>query len=326
MKRLIPATLTILLLLFSAQSHAEIIDRVVAVVNDDIITLSEINTEGRAVFNSIMQRSSPSEREQLLQKARQNIIESLIEQKLIEQQARKRGLTISDQEAQIALQRILAENQLSMEQFQRELDENGTSLEQHMAKLKSQLLASKMIAMDVRSKIIIHENALRQYYDEHYTARLKDGEYYILQIGCSLDQGDTPLSQTKQDALTRIKKIHALALAGNDFRTLAREYSELPSATDGGDIGIFQQDEMARYMLEAVAGLKPGEISEIVETGNGYQFYKLLANQQDNSVHTADFDSVKREIHDILYQQEVKSAYAEWMQRLRDQSFINIIH
>lgn len=326
MKRFRQLILTILLLLFFNNSHAEIIDRVIAVVNDDIITLSEVNTEGRAVFTRIMRRASPEERDQLLQKARQNIIASLIEQKLIEQQARKRGVTVGDQEAQRALQRILGENQLSMEQFQQELDANGTTLEQHMTKLKRQLLASKMIAMDVRSKIIIPEHEISQYYNEHYTARIKDGEYYILQLGCNIQAGSANLTQAKQEALRRIQNVHALAMAGNDFADLAREHSDLPSAADGGDIGIFQKDEMARYMLDAVANLKPGEISDIVETSNGYQFYKLLANQKGDIVHTASYQSVKGEIHDILYQQKVKSAYDEWIQRLREQSFINITH
>ena len=118
------------------------------------------------------------------------------------------------------------------------------------------------------------------------------------------------------------ERIRRMAVEGEDFKELAKKYSDLPSAPDGGDIGIFTLDDMAASMREAIVPLNPGEISEIVETANGYQFFKLLSGEDNAIIVTASFESVKDEIREKLYEEKLKDEYSDWVKKIKDQAFI----
>jgi len=114
-------------------------------------------------------------------------------------------------------------------------------------------------------------------------------------------------------------------MGGQDFKQLARQYSDLPSAVDGGDIGAFQEDEMAEYMRDAVTSLKPGEISPVVESPNGYMLFKLLSSQEGKIITKVPYESVKEEIRNTLYQQEMEKRYDTWLEEIRNQAYIKIL-
>jgi peptidyl-prolyl cis-trans isomerase SurA len=163
------------------------------------------------------------------------------------------------------------------------------------------------------------------YYDENYTSRVKKGNYYLLQMGFSWDKesrSTESLVLSKKNAFKKAERVHKLVEKGEDFRTLAKKFSTLPSAVDGGDIGTFTLDEMASAMRDAVANLKHGQLSKIVETPTEYQFYKLLSEKDGSIVITASYDSVKDEIKEKLYQAKLKEAFAGWVADLKKKAYI----
>jgi peptidyl-prolyl cis-trans isomerase SurA len=103
---------------------------------------------------------------------------------------------------------------------------------------------------------------------------------------------------------------------------LAEKFSELPSASDGGDIGFFALDEMAPAMRDAVRELKPDGISEITETPSGFQFFKLLSGEENAIVVTAAYETVKEEIGEKIFEEKLKTAYAEWVKKLKEDAYI----
>jgi peptidyl-prolyl cis-trans isomerase SurA len=124
------------------------------------------------------------------------------------------------------------------------------------------------------------------------------------------------------DAKKRAERVRTLLTSGQDFRMLAEKFSDLPSAADGGDLGVFQKDEMAAYMKEAVLPLSPGDVSEIVETPSGYQFFKLLSSQDGQIVVQASFASVKDDIRQKLYDEQLKEQFDEWVTRIKTEAYI----
>ena len=116
--------------------------------------------------------------------------------------------------------------------------------------------------------------------------------------------------------------MYQLAKSGEDFKSLAEKFSDLPSASDGGDIGVFTLDEMAPFMRDAVAELHPGQLSQIVETPAGFQFFKLLTMQDEAAVETAAFDAVKEEIREKLFEEKLKVAYTNWVKKLKEEAYI----
>jgi peptidyl-prolyl cis-trans isomerase SurA len=307
--------------------RAAIIDSCVAVVNQDVITLSEVNNAGKGIFKRIAEEVPPEQLASTLKQARKNVIEKLIEKRLLLQQADELHIAVSDADVDRALEQILRRNNTTMEQFREELARLDMTEEEYRGNLHDQILSSKLVNYEVRSKVVIPEDAIIDYYDRHYTEQVQAGGFYILQIGFTLDKKGMPEdpARAKQVARQKAERVRSLAVGGKDFKQLAQQYSDLPSAVDGGDIGSFQEDEMAVYMRDAVTGLTPGEISPVVESPNGYMIFKLLSSQEGEIVTKVPYESVKDEIRNTLYKQEMEKRYDSWVQEIRNQAYIKIL-
>lgn len=308
--------------------RAELVDKIVAVVNDEVITLSEIEAEGQEIFRKITATSPGHEITEQLATARASILNTLIDKTLIAQKADELNISVTESEIEAAYNNVLTRNRITREQLLSKLESSGISEAVYRTTLKSQLLQNKLVGTDVHAKIVVTEEMIQKHYDANYTSRLENGAYYLLQMGFSWQapEGkeiiDAATAANKLDAQKRAERIHNLVKAGQNFETLASKFSDLPSKVDGGDIGTFQLDEMADYMRDAVADLKTGEVSEIVETPAGYQFFKLLSAGDDDVVQKAAYATVKDEIKQKLYDEELQKAYGQWVKDLKDKAYI----
>lgn len=327
LSRLFPFALLIFLFFPTASLYSNVIDRVVAVVNDDVITLSEINEEGKVLFQEITQQAAVDERENKLQEARLAITEKIIERKLMLQEADRLKITVGAEETEAALQRILTENHADIQQLRDQLAKTGMSEEKYRSTLRDQVIISKLVNREVRSKIVITDEKILQHHAKQFQPDEKAERFYLLQIGCLFENDALPVpsSSTRENTLKRIERVRILALSDPDFKKIARQYSDMPSAKDGGDLGFFTLDEMAPGMREAVSKIKPGELTDIIETENGYQFFKLLPGKDSEPADKTLPDAVRTEIQNTLFQQELKSRYQQWIQNLRAQAYVKIL-
>ncbi|MGI9536980.1 MAG: peptidylprolyl isomerase, partial [Desulfocapsaceae bacterium] len=217
---------------------------------------------------------------------------------------------------------------ISKEQLLVELEKSGADEAMYRSNIESQIYQNKLLNRDVRSKIVITEEAILDYYDTSYTKHIPEGGYYLLQIGIGWgetegEELDPAISeQRKLSARQRAERVHKLALNGSDFKELARKFSDLPSADEGGDIGVFEESEMASYMRTAVTTLNPGEVSAVIETPVGFQFFKLLSSKEGGIVMQAPYSQVKEEIREKLYDQELREEYEEWIDEIRNEAYI----
>jgi len=328
LKALLLRLFVLTLLILPTVSSAELLDRVVAVVNDEVITLSDLETEGQELFRNISAKTPAASLSETLKAAREDVLEALIEKHLISQKAQQNNISVSPDEVENAFQIMVGKSGLSADDFLAKMKNSGMTEPIYRGQLKSQVLQGKLVSADVRSKTVITDDEILDYYDTHYTSQTSKGGLYLLQIGFSWRDPKNPqaplevLRVNKLEAEKKAQKIHGLAKNGDDFKELAKKYSELPSAADGGDIGVFQIDEMAEYMRDGVKGLKSGEISEIIDTPDGYQFFKLLNNQDGAIVIKTPLEQVKEEIRSTLYEQRMKKAYDDWMTSLKDKAYI----
>ncbi|MCI5140865.1 MAG: hypothetical protein D3909_03875 [Candidatus Electrothrix sp. ATG1] len=323
--RLILLTLLFVTHAFIAQS--EIIDSCVAVVNEDVITRSDVNRIGEAIFRQINEEAPPEQRKEALEQARKRIIQQLIENKLLTQQAARYNISVTETEIDRAQEQVLQRNNFSDEDFRRELQKMGLSTSQYRETLREQILRSKLINYEVRSKIVIPDEEIQKYFEQQYNEQAQTKGYYILQLGVSF--GKNSDTTTKQDARKRVEAAHKLAKEGHDFRELSRKHSNLPSAEDGGDLGFFEKDEMATYMRNAVTTLQPGEISPIIDRPDSYMFFKLLSNGQndqknDGKKRVLD-EKIKEEIRNKLYKEETEKRYTRWLEKIRSEAYIKIL-
>ncbi|MEA3468975.1 MAG: peptidylprolyl isomerase, partial [Thermodesulfobacteriota bacterium] len=262
-----------------------------------------------------------------LSRAREEVLDNLIDKELIVQEAQKQNVSVSDEELQRAAEQMLIKNNLTRDMLDAQLGQMGMNYDTYLDTMRNQILQSKLVNYEIRSKIIITDDMILDYYDTHYTQHMSGDGYYLLQMGFTWDTPDEEESAPadyaeKMDAEKRAERVHALVLSGQDFRALAQKFSDLPSAADGGDLGVFQEDDMAPYMQNAVLKLNAGEVSEVIETPSGYQFFKLLSGQDGQIVVQAPLNSVKEEIREKLYNQELKGDFDEWVTKIKKEAFI----
>ena len=297
---------------------AEIIDRVVAVVNDEVITLSEFNEESRDTLQRIADQAPPSELAGALQNARRDILSRMIDRKITVQKAEEMNISVNDAEIDGALESILARNKATREDLNKELAARGITEAAYRTSLREQILFSRLVSYEVNSKVVITEEKARQYYDTRYMRELPVNGYYLLQIGLGGSGG----RETKEAVRKKALEIREAAINGQSFNQLAATYSDLPSAVDGGDIGVVKENEMAPDMLKGVQALQPGDISPVMETPAGFIFFKLLGVNRDGTIIRAPFDSIKEEIFSLLRNEEQERLYSNWVKELREEAYI----
>lgn len=304
--------------------NAEMVDKVVAVVNDEVITLSEVEEEAARAYQSLAREYQGQKLTDSLAETRADILDSMIDRRLINQKAKQLNTTVTEEEITTAYENTRNRLSLDPAQFREKLAGSGLTEELYRRQLKDQILQSKLISYDVRAKVVITEEMLKDYFDEHYAAEKEKGSYYLLQMGFTwkADADDPENSTAKEETRKKAERILDQVRRGEDFKTLAKKFSDLPSAGDGGDIGILELDDMAPAMRTAISPLEPGELTDLIEIANGFQFYKVLSGEEKEQASSASFAAVKEEIREKLYDEKMKAAYSEWVKKLKEDAFI----
>lgn len=322
MRKLTISAIALLIVIFtlSPVAKAEVADRIIAIVNDDIITLSELNEEGSPYFQELIKKAPSEVLQAEMQKLRQEVLSHLIDQRLIDQQAAKLEITISDEEIAQTIDTMLAENHATKEDMKKDLAKKGLSEEQYKKQLKSQMLQSRLISREIRSKVVVTDEHVNQYYKDNYAAQSGVSGYHLLQMGFlwGQDQKQKNAAEARKAAENAKKQLDA----GQNFTEVAGTLSDLPSKEDGGDIGVFQKAELAPHMKDTVLAMKPGESSGIIETPTGYQIIKLISVQDGNQLSGPPLVEVKKEIETKLYKEESEQLYKKWIVDLRAKAFI----
>ncbi len=302
-------------------ARAEMVDRIIAIVNDDVITFTDLNREGAALFRRITQEAPPEQIERALLQAREEMLSSLIDKLIVAQRAKKLGISVGDPEVDNAIRNIIERNKTTAEKFWQQMALMGSSEHDYRQLIRSQILQDRLIDYEIRSRVVVNEERIREFYEKNYARKMKEDAYHVLQMGFAWRENT---QAAKDEARRRAEEARQQALAGQDFRSLAQQSSDLPSAKDGGDIGVFKKSEMAAYMKTGILGLQAGQISAIQETPAGYQFFKLLSDRGDVGLQ-ASYETVKEQIRQRLYEEALKSQFQKWVKELRDQAYIKKI-
>ncbi len=305
----------------SAPPASELVDRVVAVVNDEVITLSEVEEEGRELFSRILRDRMIGDVDRALAEARRQILASLIDKKLVEQRARKLSITVDEEEIDMAMAQTAAANQMDLAAFEERLAAEGIDLARYREGVRWQVLQSKLIGMELQSRVVIPEERIRQVYEQTYTPdKIAEG-YHLLQLGV---RWGSEAGRSREEARRLAASLRQRVLAGESFTGLARRYSELPSRERGGDVGTFAPDEMAAFMRQAILPLAAGEVSELVETPDRtVQFFQVLSVRKGDVCQPPPLDLVRQEIADRLRDEELQRQFDAWVKKLRDDAYIS---
>ena len=306
----------------TAPAATQVIDRIVAVVNEDIILLSELNARMAPFVQRIRQQGYDEAKEhQLRYQVREDMLNRLVDEKLTDQEIARNGIRIEATEIDNAIERIKAANQFTEEDLRRFLEGQSMTMEAYRDKIKEQILRARLVNYEVKSKIVITEEEIRAYYNSHPELYGGERRYHLrnilLRVPASASAGERAAMQEK------MVSIRNEFTAGAAFGDLAHTYSQSPSAQDGGDIGEFDEKTLSPAIREALAGLAAGQVTPVLDTDQGIQLFYLEA------VHRTEgkpFESVKAEIHEKLFNEVVDKKFVAWLDALRSQSHIKIIN
>jgi peptidyl-prolyl cis-trans isomerase SurA len=302
-----------------ASTPGEVIDRIVAVVNQDIITLSELETSGKRFFEQVQESTLPSEREGKIKKAREEVLGQLIENKLLEQEIKNKKIEVSDHEVDLAIEDIMNRNHIKENDLKKLLAKDGVTLSTYRETIRLDIGRMRLINKEIRSKIVIQDEAIWKKYQEKQAQFTDPVEVKVQQIFLTIPPGATEeeirtLQKEGQKILERAQK-------GEDFGTLARNYSQGPEARDDGVLGYFKARELKPELEEIAFRLKPGELSEVIRTPDGFHILRLLERKGGEA---KPFSEMKKTILDEMSQEETERQFQVWLKNLKNKAHIEM--
>lgn len=301
------------------QAFGEIYNRVVAIVNDDVVTLYELNTRMKELTGMSADTFKRKSETQFMD-TRRKILRVLIEEKIAKEKIKELDIKIDPKEVDMAIERVKADNNLTQEDLVSELKAQGQTYEGYRRMIKRELERVRLVNYEVKSKIIIREEEMKQYYDEHKDEFTSQGKVHLAMI--FLKQSDPADRRESSELKEEANRIMEKLKSGEDFGALARRYSDGPGAKDGGDMGIFKISELNQEMAGAVHKLSTGEVGAPIVTPGGIQIIKVVEKDQGGE---KSFEQVKNAIRSTLYRQALNEKYAEWIKELREKAYTKII-
>ncbi len=301
--------------IFIGVTRAEIIDKVIAVVNNEVITQSELD---RILIPIYIQYKEIYNEEELAEKidgARRELLSQMIEDKLILQEARKEGILANEEEIGKYINEI--KNKFTNEEeFEEILASQNMSINSLKKKYAEQIKMKKIFERRVRSKVVVLPTQVEEYYKGHLDV-FEEPETVVLRT--IVLKAEEP--ENRQVVLKKISDIKKRLDGGENFEEMAREFSEDNSAIEGGLIGYVKNGQLIEELNKEVFSLKPNEISGVIESDLGFHIFKI---DEKISAHSRSFEQVSDEIRNMLYQQKVNQRFEEWLDKLKKDAYISI--
>lgn len=299
-------------------TSGKVINGIAAVVNDEIITLYEINRESQPVIREREKKGALDDAER--SRIRRSALDGLVEKHLVEQKIRELNIRVSEEEIRQSIEDVKRQNGMSQEALVAALAGQGLSFDQYRSQLQEQLEKLKLISSEVRSKIQVGETEMREYYEANRAAYAEDDTYRARHI--FFKANDKAPADALKRSMTNALMVLAEAKSGKDFAELAKTYSEDPAAAkDGGDLGRFRKNDMQPELAQAIVALKPGDVSELVYTPAGFHIIKL---EERISGRMKPFEAVRGEIEEALYRKKSEERFAQWARELRAKATVEI--
>ena len=319
LQKILPFFLMGYLLLIPCVTRGQLVERIVALVNNEVITLSELEEAGKRTFEQLQQTTLPSEKEEKMKKARKDILDQLIEDKLLEQELKRKKVEVSDKEVDAAIQEILDQHRLKENDLKMALAKEGISYSQYRRNIRDSIGKANLVNREIKSKIVIKDEDVRKTYKEKTQEFSEPLEVKVQQIFFSTppDVPQERITGIRQEAQAILEK----ARKGEDFAQLAKNFSQGPEAREGGNLGFFKHKELRPELEEVAFKLQVGEVSDLVQTKEGIHILRVMERKGGEP---KPFAEVQNRIRNEMIQAEAEKQFQEWMKSLRSKAYIEV--
>ena len=313
------AALTILQSLSIGESGAAVTDRVVAVVNGDAITLYDLNAAMAPVLQRIDALYKGPNKDKVIDDARATILNRLIVDRLIDQEAKKYGTTMKDDDVMSTIRGMLAGQNLSMQEFEARLAKSGMTFEQYKEKTKEQLLKQRILKYEVNFKVSVSDDEIGEYYRKHRNEYEGKDAVRIKQILLPFPKDSD--GRQKEGLWEDAEQIHNSLMAGGTFDSVAAKFSQNPRVQAMGDMGFLEKGAMVPEVDQVAFSLKVNEISPVIESSLGYHIIQITDKRGEG---LKTIESVRNEIKLKIEEEKMEKKFEEWVEGLKKKSLIEI--
>jgi len=295
-RRRVPAVLAALLL--ATPASALIVNKIVATVDGDPVTMYEVHRFGETNLQGRqLAAANPSA-----------LLDAVITEKLIAREVSDKGIVVRDEDIDRYVEGIKERNKLDDAGLRQALAAQGLTMEAYRAQLRGEIQKAQLINREIRGKVSITPEDVQRYYEAHKEEYETPARTQVAQILFHLPPGAPPdqvvaITAKAEEVRARIEK-------GADFATMAREYSEDPSGQHGGDLGWFKPGELLDELERATAKLDVGEVSEPVRTRAGLHLLKVEAREGEATERSA---ATSEEIKEKLYNEALEERFQRWI-------------
>ncbi len=302
--------------------ESQLLDRVVAVVNNEAITQSELDALLMPVYEQYRKEFQGQTLAQKMNDARTKLLNQLIEDRLVYQEASKEGSGIEVNETEITNQFEEVKKQIPPGQsFEDMLSVQGLSVSEFKQRIRRQTMIRRLQDKEIRSRVVVSPSEIETYYKEH-SAEFSDQEQIkirSLTVKKNFEAKEKGL--TDEGALNKIKELRQKIQNGEAFASIATQFSEDTRAKDGGMSDWIKRGEMIPEIDKVIFSMKVGDTSEMVETSMGYHLFQVVERKE---AYKRKLEEVRDDIHATLYRKKFQDRFNEWMNELKRNAYISI--
>ncbi len=308
-------TVILLILTTSISYGAEMIDKIVAVVNDDIITLSELEESMQPFIADYKIRYGEEELEYRLDEARKDALNRLVEEKLIIQEAKIRDVKVEDAEIEVRVDRVKKRFKTE-EEFYYAIKQSGVTLPRLREKYKEQIMMRKLISSLINARVAVSPTQIAaHYYGNIADFTVPESIRFKVLLVKILDT--RPKEETRAIAVEALDTIRA----GGDFDMVVTKYSEGPNIEQGGDMGYMPKGGILKELDNALFELNINETSELIETEVAFYIVKVVDKKEAGTRTLVEATDL---IKERLFQRESELTLREFVDKLKEDAYIKI--
>ena len=300
-------------------AQAGVADRIVAVVNDEVITLSELNNAFEPYLERFTANYQGPDREKALGETKTALLNRMIDNLLMEQESRKTGVTVRKEEVTDAINDMQKQRKISPDEFVKALQREGMTMDAYRKDIRDQLVRLKLIRRDIKSKVAVTEEEIGEYYRKHREDYDGKEAVRIRQILLLLPKEENPAVKEKLRA--DADAIHKRLLNGEPFEPLSAKFSQGPAAAEGGDIGYIEKGMIHSEVEDAAFSLPLNQISGVIESSVGFHIIQVVDRR---GAGLKAIETVREEIREKIDREKMEKKFGEWLVELRKKSHIEI--
>ena len=304
----------------AVNSEGKVVEEIIARVNNEIITSSELEKARTAAAEEAQQdcsgRCTPEQLQVAVEDRQKFALRDLIDQSLLAQRGKDLGLNVEGDVVK-QLDTIRIQNKLpDMEALEKAVTKEGLNWDDFKNNIRNKILTQQVISREVGSHITISHDETMKYYEEHKNDFVKPEQVALRAIELSTEgKNETQVEDQKKKANELLKRIND----GEDFAVLAKRFSDGSTAQQGGYLGVYKRGELSKQLEDQVFTMKKNQLTDVIETKQGFLILQVLERYEAG---VQPYEKVENEIMDHLYSERMEPALREYLKTLREQSYV----